>query len=46
MAPLYYRKANAAIILYDVCDLNSFEASKTWVTGKSISILPAYYVYD
>jgi len=32
MAPLYYRKANAAIILYDVCDLNSFEASKTWVT--------------
>jgi len=32
MAPLYYRKANAAIILYDVCDRNSFEASKSWVS--------------
>ncbi|CAN7998300.1 unnamed protein product, partial [Ixodes hexagonus] len=32
MAPLYYRKANAAIIVYDITSPNSFEAMKHWVT--------------
>ncbi|EEC16208.1 small GTPase, putative [Ixodes scapularis] len=31
-APLYYRKANAAIIVYDITSPNSFEAMKHWVT--------------
>jgi len=31
MAPLYYRKANAAVIMYDICDLKTFTAAKLWV---------------
>ena len=43
MAPLYYRKANAAIILYDVCDWKSFQASKSWVTGTTIFFISTPY---
>lgn len=31
MAPLYYRKANAAILAYDITSPSSFEAMKQWV---------------
>ncbi|XP_037516887.1 uncharacterized protein LOC119393796 [Rhipicephalus sanguineus] len=31
MAPLYYRKANAAIVAYDITSISSFEAMKQWV---------------
>nr|XP_037278880.1 ras-like GTP-binding protein RYL2 isoform X2 [Rhipicephalus microplus] len=31
MAPLYYRKANAAIVAYDITSASSFEAMKQWV---------------
>jgi len=31
MAPLYYRKANAAVVMYDVSEHSSFRAAKSWV---------------
>lgn len=31
MAPLYYRKANAAVIMYDVSSHASFQAAKMWI---------------
>ncbi|XP_050034375.1 uncharacterized protein [Dermacentor andersoni] len=31
MAPLYYRKANAAILAYDITSPSSYEAMKQWV---------------
>lgn len=31
MAPLYYRKANAAIVAYDITSSSSYEAMKQWV---------------
>jgi Ras-related protein Rab-21 len=31
LAPIYYRDADIAIIVYDVTDLTSFEKVKTWV---------------
>ena len=33
-APLYYRNANAAFIVYDITCPNSFEDVKTWIKGK------------
>ncbi|PIK47673.1 putative ras-related protein [Apostichopus japonicus] len=31
MAPMYYRKANAAFIVYDITDYSSFDCVKSWV---------------
>jgi len=31
LAPMYYRGAQAAIIVYDITNLDSFERAKTWV---------------
>lgn len=32
LAPMYYRGANAAVIVYDITSLDSFERAKKWVT--------------
>ncbi|XP_034941796.1 ras-related protein RABF2b [Chelonus insularis] len=32
MAPMYYRKANAALIVFDITQYNTFTAVKSWVT--------------
>jgi len=34
MAPLYYRGALAAILVYDVTDESSFDDIKIWLEGK------------
>jgi small GTP-binding protein len=31
ITPLYYRKANIAIIVYDLTDINTFEKAKYWI---------------
>ncbi|PWN33367.1 uncharacterized protein FA14DRAFT_109115, partial [Meira miltonrushii] len=31
MAPMYYRGANAAVIVYDITNPHSFEDVKTWI---------------
>ena len=36
MAPMYYRKANAAIIVYDITNSKSFDQAKEWVEGNAI----------
>ena len=35
MAPMYYRKANAAIIVYDITNSKSFDQAKEWVSGNN-----------
>lgn len=35
MAALYYRHALAAIIVYDITDLNSFVDVRMWMQGRS-----------
>lgn len=32
MAPMYYRNANAAMLVFDLTDYNTFTAIKSWVT--------------
>lgn len=31
MAPIYYRNANAAILIFDLLDMGSFEKTKFWI---------------
>ncbi|XP_026742377.1 ras-related protein RHN1-like [Trichoplusia ni] len=31
MAPMYYRNANAALLVFDITSVNSFQAIKGWV---------------
>ena len=44
LAPMYYRGASAAVVVYDVTDRDSFEGAKRWIselqkqTGKDIII--------
>jgi len=33
---MYYRKATAAIIVYDITSSKSFEEAKEWVEGKLV----------
>ena len=33
-APMYYRQANAALLVYDITSLKSFADVKHWVFGK------------
>ncbi len=39
MAPMYYRRANAALIVYDITREKSFDEAKEWVRGKQHSLL-------
>ena len=34
MAPMYYRRANAAMIVYDVTRQSTFEEAKEWIKGE------------
>jgi GTPase SAR1 and related small G proteins len=34
MAPMYYRNANAALLVFDITQYHSFAAIKTWVKGN------------
>ena len=38
MAPMYYRRANAALIVYDITREQSFDEAKEWVKGQCLSI--------
>ena len=35
--PLYYRNANCSIVVYDVCNLESFLVSKKWIKKLNIN---------
>ena len=35
MAPLYYRHANAALVVFDVTNYDTFSAVQRWIDGKS-----------
>lgn len=43
-APLYYRKANAALVLYDITKQASFEEAKGWVEGMFADEILAKYM--
>ncbi|GFS88711.1 ras-related protein RabJ [Nephila pilipes] len=38
MAPMYYRNANAAILMYDITSYASFESMKEWVTELKVRL--------
>lgn len=33
MAPMYYRNSNAALIVFDITQYDTFQAMKDWVKG-------------
>ena len=39
MAPMYYRGASAAILVYDVTNSDSFDALPGWVKGSTWLLL-------
>jgi GTPase SAR1 family protein len=41
MAPMYYRGAQAALLVYDITSQESFEELSSWIEGNSIYI----YIY-
>ncbi|GBM14279.1 Ras-like GTP-binding protein RYL2 [Araneus ventricosus] len=38
MAPMYYRNANATILMYDITSYSSFESMKEWVTELKVRL--------
>ncbi len=43
MAPMYYRRANAAIIVYDVTRESTFEEAKEWVKGQFQYLIQTFF---
>lgn len=39
-APMYYRGANAALLLYDITNASSFEDVRGWLEGKHYYLCP------
>lgn len=45
MAPMYYRNANAALLVFDITQEHSFDAVRMWVKGNSkTTFLVFYYI--
>ena len=40
LAPMYYRGANLALVVYDVANPSSFEGAKTWVIELQEKVIP------
>lgn len=38
-APMYYRGANAAVLLYDITNASSFEDVRGWLEGEPLTAL-------
>ncbi len=38
MAPMYYRGAHAALLVYDITSQESFEELSSWIEGKVYSV--------
>lgn len=47
MAPMYYRNANIALIIFDLTQYESFDSVKTWVKGLFVlyTITSLVYIY-
>jgi len=45
MAPIYYRGANAALLLYDITSLTTFEDLKTWLQELKKNCSPDLIIY-
>ena len=41
-APMYYRGANAALLLYDITNAATFESVRGWLEGLSILLVPVH----
>ena len=44
LAPMYYRGAQAAIVVYDITNTDTFERAKTWVKElqRQVQIITSY----
>ena len=38
MAPMYYRNANAALLVFDITQQSTFTSIKSWVKGMFLRI--------
>ena len=45
LAPMYYRGASAAFVLYDVTDNKSFEGAKDWIEELLVKARPSVVIY-
>ena len=45
MAPMYYRGAHAALLVYDITSQESFEELSSWIEGKIIKYMRLYECY-
>lgn len=45
MAPMYYRGANAAILVYDITNQSSFDDIQNWLDGRSLLKLSLTHSY-
>ncbi len=43
MAPMYYRGAQAALLVYDITSQESFEELSSWIDGKAVY---RYIIYE
>ena len=40
---MYYRRANAAVIVYDIANQKSFQEAKSWMEGNhSVPVVTSY----
>lgn len=48
LAPMYYRGAQAAIVVYDIQNQDSFQRAKTWVKElhKQVSVIIAGHLHS
>lgn len=43
MAPMYYRGAHAAILVYDITSEESFQDMNSWVEGNELHYIYCYH---
>lgn len=43
LGPIYYRDAAAALIVFDITDIDSFERAKAWVKELQQMVNPIHY---
>ncbi len=43
-APMYYRKANAAVLVYDITSQSSFLDMQSWVRGETSELNTYQYL--
>ncbi|KAF8138159.1 ras-domain-containing protein [Boletus edulis] len=46
MAPMYYRGANAALLLYDITNASTFDDIRGWLAGEYLCLPPSFQLIN